>query len=152
MWWFMSQFISQIMPLCFCFMCGLLRGKSKTCITSYTELGDPFLQHSPLQVSPLPHFIALRGPFFYFLWSECWVSLRVVVPLRLSCSSISLGLPSRQESEKKLFLSEFFLFTLTMYLCNMSYPWVKTYYKRRKQNQALRYHFSHSSSFVLFFL
>lgn len=33
----------------------------------------------------------------------------------------------------------------------MSYPWVKTYYKGRKQNQALRYHFSHSSSFVLFF-
>lgn len=101
MWWFMSQFNSQTMPLCFCFMCGLLKGKSKTCITSYTELGDPFLQCSPLQDFP-PHFIALKGPFFYFFWSECWVSLRVVVPLRFSCSSILLGLPSRQESEKKI--------------------------------------------------
>lgn len=59
--------------------------------------------------------MALRGPFFYFLWSECWVSLRVVVPLRLSCSSISLGLPSRQESEKNCF-SQNFSFWLS--LCN----------------------------------
>lgn len=131
MWSFMSQFNSQTMPLCFCFICGLLRGKSKTCITSYTALRDLFLQCLLFRVSPhtLQHSKARLSLSF---GQNVGFLLELQSPSGSLAVPYYLAFPQGKKVRRKIFLSEFFLFTLTVYLCNISYPWVKTYYKGRK--------------------